>query len=226
MGLTIHYTIDFKGTVKQLQQKLEKIRQVCRDLPFEEVGEVKIVRITQKIIDLWNYYQQSGHERRTTIEERDKAMEELGLTSWQMVELGEWREEGNRHWKVQKPTTVVSLCLWPGEGCENAELNFQRIRGKFICRSFCKTQYAEQFVKCHLLVIKLLDILKEEGFKVDCRDEGNYYETRDLKILAKNINDYTALIGSLFGELKTAAEAKGGTLDAPIEHCKNIMKVN
>jgi len=39
MGLTIHYTIEFKGTAKQLQKKLEKVRQACRDLPFEEVGE-------------------------------------------------------------------------------------------------------------------------------------------------------------------------------------------
>jgi len=51
MGLTIHYTIEFKSTAKQLQTKLEKVRQACRDLPFEEVGEIGTVKITQKIID-------------------------------------------------------------------------------------------------------------------------------------------------------------------------------
>lgn len=221
MGLTIHYTIEYKGTVKQLQTKLEKIRQACRDLPFEEVGEVGTVKISQAIIDLWNYHQTRGNSR----EERDAAMKELGITPWQMVELGEWKHEGNTSWKVQKPTTMVSLYLWPGEGCESAELNFQRIRGKFVCRSFCKTQYADEFVKCHLLVVQLLDILKADGFQVDVYDEGEYWQTRDMKVLGKNINESTALIAGFLGGLKSAAEEKGMVVDSPIEGCKNIMKV-
>jgi hypothetical protein len=223
MGLTIHYTIKFDGTTKQLQRKLEKIRHACCDLPFEEVGEVETLKITQKIIDLWNYYQTSEN---TTREDRDTAMEKLGITPWQMVELGEWKEEGNSHWKVVKPTTMVSLFLWPGEGCESAELNFQRIRGKFRCKSFCKTQYAEEFVKCHLLVIQLLDMLKAEGFDVDCYDEGHYWDTRDIKVLAKNINESTALISAVLGGLKSAAEQQGIVIEAPIVNSKNYMKVD
>jgi hypothetical protein len=226
MGLTIHYTIEYRGTVKQLQQKLEKVRQQCRDLPFEEVGEVGTIKITKALIDLWNYYQKSCSEGRTTVEQRNKHFAELGITPWQMVELGEWREEGNKYWKDQKPTTMVSLPLWPGEGCESSDLNFQRIRGRFRCKSFCKTQYAEEFVKCHLLVIKLLDLLKAEGFKVDVYDEGQYHETRDLKVLGKNINESTAMIEGLFGSLKSAAGEKGMAVDAPIEKCKNIMRVD
>jgi len=143
-----------------------------------------------------------------------------------MVELGEWKEEGNTHWKVVKPTTMVSLPLMPGEGCESSDLHFQRIRGKYRCKSFCKTQYAKQFVKCHLLVIQLLDMLKKEGFEVDVYDEGEYWQTRDLKVLAKNINESTAVISSVLGGLKSAAEERGMVVDAPIETCKNIMKVD
>jgi hypothetical protein len=223
MGLTIHYTVEFKGNSKQLRTKLEKIRQLCRNLPFEEVGLIKTVKITQKIIDLWNYYQTSEN---TTREDRDTAMEKLGITPWQMIELGEWKEDENRSWKEVKPTTTVSLALWPGEGCESCDLNFQRIRGKFICKSFCKTQYATHFARCHLLVIQLLDMLKAEGFNVDVYDEGHYWETRDIKVLAKNINESTALISAVLGGLKSAAEQQGIVVEAPIEDSKNYMKVD
>lgn len=230
MGLTIHYTVEYDGTSKQLRKKLEKVRQACRDLPFEEVGEkVETVRITRDTIKIWDWLQEKLSYPDNTQDDlnmRNLIMKKLGVTTWRMVELGEWKEEGNRHWKVVKPTTMVSLYLWPGEGCESAELNFQKIRGKFRSKSFCKTQYAEQFVKCHMLVVQLLDMMKAEGFEVDVYDEGQYWETRDMKVLAKNINESTAVISSVLGGLKSAAKEKGMVVDAPITECQNYMKVD
>lgn len=229
MGLTIHYTIEFNGTAKQLQTKLERIRQVCMDLPFEEVGEkVETVRITRDTIKIWDWLQEklSHHKGIDNLAMRDLIMEKLGVTTWRMVELGEWKKEGNRHRRVVKPTTMVSLHLLPGEGCESAEFNFQRIRGKFRCKSLCKTQYAEEFVKCHLLVVQVLDMLKAEGFEVDVYDEGEYWQTRDMKVLAKNINESTAAISSVLGSLQSAAKEKGMVVEAPIEKCQNYMKVD
>ena len=97
----------------------------------------------------------------------------------------------------------------------------------FVCRSFCKTQYATRFVDCHLLVIKLLDMLQEKGFKLDVSDEGNYWETRDLEVLAKNINDYTVLLGAVFDSLKQSCSKSGQNLSvqSQIEHCKNLVVV-
>ena len=162
MGLTIHYNIEFKGTAKQLQAKLEKIRQACLDLPFEEVGEkVKTTKITKKIIDTWNELQKKcSHPNNSdkNIAKRDEEIEKLGVTAWEMTEIGEWKHEDGKHWREKKPTTMVSLSLWPGKGCESADLNFKRRKGKFVCDSFCKTQYAEHFVQCPLLVIQLLDL--------------------------------------------------------------------
>lgn len=231
MGLTIHYNIEFTGTAKQLQAKLEKIRQACMDLPFEQVGEkVKTVKITQKIIDAWNGLQDKytyPYNTDENLENRDKEMEKLGVTTWQMIEsekmgtqIGEIREKA-------KPTTVVSLYLWPGKGCESTELNFYKKDGKFVCDSFCKTQYAEHFVQCHLLVIQLLDMLKTEGFTmVDIDDEGEYWETKDISVLAKNINESTALISSVLGGLQSKIKGKTEmTIEAPIEKCQNYMKV-
>ena len=230
MGLTIHYTVEFNGTTKQLQSKLEKIRHACFNLPFEEVGEqVETVKITKDIIKIWDWLQSMlSHPNNTQddLDMRNLIMKKLGVSTWRMIELGEWKHEDNRHWKVVKPTTMVSLSLWPGEGCESSDLHFQRIRGKYICKSFCKTQYATHFARCHLLVIQLLDMLKAEGFNVDVYDEGEYWESRDIKVLAKNINESTALIAGILGSLKSAIADRGIVVEAPIENSKNYMKVD
>jgi hypothetical protein len=230
MGLTLHYNIEFNGTAKQLQAKLEKIRQACCDLPFEDVGEVKTVKITKKIIDIWNMLQKKYTYPNNTdenIAKRDLIMKNLGVTTDEMIESGELKIEGRKCWKVVKPTTMVSLSLWPGKGCESADLNFKRRKGKFVCDSFCKTQYAEHFVQCHLLVIQLLDLLKEADFVMaDIYDEGEYWETKEIKILAKNINESTAMISSILGGLQQAAKKAGMVVEAPIEKCQNYLKVD
>jgi hypothetical protein len=48
---------------------------------------------------------------------------------------------------------------------------------------------------------------------------------RDLKVLGKNINESTAMIAGLFGNLKSAAKEQGMVATSPIEGCKNIMRV-
>lgn len=230
MGLTIHYTIKHRGKKEQLKDKLEKIRQACLDLPFEEVGEVKVVKITKETWTAYKRLQQECNYPNNTdenLERRDRILEEnFGVTTWQMI-------EADHYWRgtklidcTGKPTTLVGLYLWPGQGCESSTLNFYKRGNKYLCKSFCKTQYAEQFAKCHLLVIQLLDMLKAEGFEVDVYDEGKYWETRDIKVLAKNINESTALIKAILGSLKSAAQQNGMVVEAPITECENYMKVD
>ena len=227
MGLTIHYDISFKGTKKQLIEKLTKIRSACMDLPFEEVGKVKSVKITRNHIKVFNWLQNitkypNNFEENLVM--RDLIMEMLGTNTGEMVHLGEWKHEDNRSWRDQKPTTLVSLSLWAGEGCEGSDVNFEKRNKKWICSSFCKTQYATEFVKCHLLVITLFDMFKAEGFDVEIDDEGNYWETRNLKVLAKNINDYTGLISGIAESMKNNF-GKNVNVIAPIDNCKNYMDV-
>lgn len=230
MGLTINYTIEFQGTARQLQTKLEQIKSACLDLSFEEVGEVKCVKITRNHIKIFEWLQvmlSYPNNERDNLKMRDLIMDMLGVQTWQMIELGIWHHEGNQSRQEHKPTTIVSLALWPGEGCESCDLNFYK-RGKvFVCHSFCKTQYATHFVDCHLIVIKLLDMVQAAGFKVDVSDEGSYWETRDLSVLGKNINDYTALISGVFDSLKQSCSESEQNLSvqSQIEHCKNLVVV-
>jgi len=228
MGLTINYTITTKGNAAELALKLETIRQKCLDLPFAEVGEVKTTKITKNHIAIWNWLQNSlafPNNSSDNLEMRDLILELLGVSTWGIIEAGVWKEKDGRSWQELKPTTNVSLGLWPGEGCESCDLNFY-LRGKqFIAHSFCKTQYAVHFVQAHLLVVKMLDLMKDAGFSVEVRDEGKYYETRNLKILAKELGDYNVLVGSISGMLKDLGW-KSDQIECALDKSQNIMKVN
>jgi hypothetical protein len=56
--------------------------------------------------------------------------------------------------------------------------------------------------------------MQQIGFTVDVSDEGDFWQTRDLAILAKNIGQYDAMIAGLAGVLKDAAEANGVGFDS------------
>ena len=95
--------------------------------------------------------------------------------------------------------------------------------------SFCKTQYAsdpkaggiENFLRCHLSVVKMLDFLKQTGLvAVDVRDEGEYWEKRDLEALAKEVGDWNVLVAGCVSAFRTAAEGK--SIEAPITSFPNF----
>ena len=76
--------------------------------------------------------------------------------------------------------------------------------------SFCKTQYAsnpecggvENFLRCHLLVVRMLDHAKELGILADVSDEGDYWSKRDLPALAKEVGEWNEMIAAGAGKLK------------------------
>lgn len=219
MGLTIHYKFKFKGTVGELTNKLEQLRQKCLDLPFAEVGKVERKEITKTAIRVWNGTQ---YQPDITTETRDKAIAKFGLDAWNIVKAMDY----DNHDCPLQPCSLVALSLWPGEGCESSDLGFyKRPRQQYWrCREFCKTQYAAEFVRCHLLVVKMIDLAKKVGLEiVDIHDEGEYYETRDINKLAESINASTAMIESVLGVLN-AGLPEGTAIEAPIEKSKNYMK--
>ncbi len=220
MGLTIHYEVSIP-TTENIVEKLEKVRQKCLDLPFEEVNEVKDIEVKKETIQLFRDLQKQysyPHNSSENLEKRDKMMEERGVDTWTVIMIDRQKHPKNHH--------LAQLSLWAGKGCEGTEFSFTKKRKYWKCSGFTKTQYAEQFVKCHLLVIKALDLLKEQGFTVKVSDEGHYWETRDLKVLAKNINDYTALIKSIFGTIKDKVDGQSNVeIVSSIEGCENYMNV-
>lgn len=74
-----------------------------------------------------------------------------------------------------------------------------------------KTQYADEFMKVHSGVVRMLDVLKPhmQGLKVD--DDGGFWETRDVDKLAEEVGAYNLMIGGL----TQAIGEKGLTVESP-----------
>ena len=88
---------------------------------------------------------------------------------------------------------------------------------KGVWSSFVKTQYANSpdcggwrnFARAHISVLALLEKLQALGFTVDVADEGHFWETRDLKELAKMVGHYDVAIAGLVEALKDVAGTQG-----------------
>jgi hypothetical protein len=194
MGLTINYKITAKSK-KQALEGLEKLRQRCLDMPFEEVGEVQCKEITKEITKYWHKLQDEcfyPNNSKENLENRNRLIEEKGFSIWDMINAD------------NRIGTIINLNIWPGEGCEPCDIAFFIEKGKKIVSKgfFCKTRYAVHFLRNHTSVCAMLDIAKEVGFKVEVNDEGKYFETRDIKILAKNLDDYNGFISAIGGKIK------------------------
>jgi hypothetical protein len=131
------------------------------------------------------------------------------------------------------PTRLIAFTVMPAEGSEPANFGLccypatvQDHEGRKLrthlsgwsWRSFCKTQYAsnpelggvENFLKCHLLLIRLLDHANELGLLGEVSDESNYWENRDAEALAKTVGEWNTMIAGFVGRMK---DQLGGRLD-------------
>ena len=96
-------------------------------------------------------------------------------------------------------------------------------------KSFCKTQYASDpqyggaphFLQCHLTVIALLDKAKALGCLHRVRDEGGFWEKRDLPALVERIGSWNEMIAALGGKLKDLV----GSVQSPITHFPNFEQL-
>lgn len=203
MGLTIHYQLQSASrTPAKARQLVEQLRQKALDLPFKEVGEIVEV---------------SGNSADFDKLDRDDP------NRWLLIQAGQYVERDSRHYRIT-PTKVIAFSTLPGDGSEEAnfglavypktiEIDGKRVRtnlGDWSWSSFCKTQYAsnpevggvENFLRSHLAVVKLLDAAADIGILKDVRDEGEYWEKRDIKALVAEVGDWNTMIAGWAGRLK------------------------
>jgi hypothetical protein len=223
VGLTIHYKLQAEArTAKEARQLVEQLRKRALDLPFAEVGAV--VELKGAAADL-------------------EKCDRHNPLRWLLIQAGQYVERDDVHYRVT-PKHVIAFSTDPGDDCEDANFGLCLYPGTIFvpdqrtglsCRlrtelkgwcwsSFCKTQYAtlhgsEHFIRCHLLVIRMLDLAKELGILASVRDEGDFWERRDVEALAREVGQWNEGMAALVGKLK---DMFGGSFDAPITKFPNF----
>ena len=250
MGLTIHYRLSLpeKTLLPEVRQKIGALRQCCLDLPFKEVGEMLEFNGSEEC-DFKRLPRE--HPHRWFLIQSDTFVHYKYGNGGKPVRV-ESCENGTYSHDVL-PQQIVGFSTWPGEGSEPANVGLSRFPkttlvpnklmkkqhrlpvgdGNWSWHSFCKTQYAnspecggvQNFLRCHLSVVAMLDAAKKLGFAVTCNDEGHYWEKRDLKALVKEIGEWDAFIAAFGGALKDMAETQGMTIEAPITERKDFEKL-
>ncbi|GAH82955.1 unnamed protein product, partial [marine sediment metagenome] len=159
-GLTIHYSFEYHSD--NPAEIVNKMRHQALTLPFETVSDVHHFEG-----DECNYMKRKGKDE----------------WNWLLIQAVENIKDTKdpRYSYGVTPIEIIAFRTWPGKGCEPANFGLCcfpsriEIDNKSIetdldagwhWGSFCKTQYAmqgglEHFLKCHLMVIKMLDFAKE-----------------------------------------------------------------
>lgn len=151
MGLTVHWQLSFEGSRQSVTDILDTLSE--RIDSTSRSGEMAKP-----------LYIRDGRCSESVSEE---------TLNWIM-----FLAEKNRGDVPLHPEEMFIVSGDPGEGSESANFFLARYAGeeKWEGSGFCKTQYAEQFVESHLLLIKWLDVLRNEGVETEVYDEGDYWE--------------------------------------------------
>ena len=220
MGLTIHYSLKSDAdSPAAARHQAEQLRQAALDLPLTEVGEV--VAFTGADCDF--------HAAPD------------GKAGWLLTQARRLVQIGQGYHFVA-PTHVIAFSAWPGEECEVANLGLatypEIIETKdgelttglhgWMWHSFCKTQFAsnpcvggvENFARCHLAVIRLLDAAKSLGILESVKDEGHFWENRDVKALVETVGRWNTGLAGLAGLIKD--EFRDQIIVAPITEFPNF----
>ena len=252
MGLTVNYDFEFRGGKRALMEKLAMLKARFKDLPVKAVS--KVVEIEHASIEfgygkyrgarldqhelgfmmMCNYFEDSVANKAL-----DKIINRIGGTV--MVEKLSPRERRRyfrlhaevseinkrRADRIKRSGNGLGLRVDVGAGCEYFTVMLGRMGNGNVWRGgrFTKTQYAEHFLTCHLAVIEMLDMCKETGILKSVYDEGDFWKSRDVEKLARNINSSTDKLRAISGMLKGPVEKKGFEFHSAVEKSANYMKV-
>ena len=204
MGLTVHHTFQFHGSEKEAKDKLQSIRKRVSQLPVESVGP--LVKLDWK----------------NGTDDPDANIR------WMKIQYIRSEQLDDHSWRDVYPEVGYGFTVLVGEGCEPMNIALTRMKGQaheWEGSSFCKDQYASEFLKCHLLITAILDICKETGILKSVDDEGGFWEGRDLKVLSEAISGSTAMLKE-FAEVLRKALPEGVELRAGVDSCENYVIVD
>lgn len=252
MGLTVNYRYEARGGKADLKERLAWLKGRFEELPVQSVGEV--VEVKHALVEMgygryrderldqgalgfmmtWAYFDRSAAEKAV-----GEIIGRIGGTAFPDTLPPRERQRyrrleheakaicRRRTERIARSGNGLTLKVDVGEGCERFTVTLGRLGNGRLWRGarFTKTQYAEHFVPTHLAVIRMLDLCKEAGILKSVNDEGHYWETRDLEVLAKNINASTDMVRAVAGMLADPARERGFQVDSPIERSANYMRI-
>ncbi len=232
MGLTIHYTLASRvRSPARARELVSQLRQRALDLPLESVSDV--VEFTGDECQFeppdandrhrWLKIQAGIHIEEHLGEGRSRissvpASHIIAFTTLQ----GKGCEPANFGLCRYPPfLELTNEKYLPRRGFVVVKRKLSTHRRGWSWGSFCKTQYAsdpshggvENFLRCHLSVIRLLDAAQELGLVEQVDDEGAYWKQRDVEALAKEVGSWNEMIAAFAGQLK---DRLGQQLVAPI----------
>ena len=216
MGLTLHYQFQLNSaSIDQAREKIIALRQIALTLPFQDVGELVEIE---------------GEECKFDPDKTDDRNSYLKLMSSKIVKIAP------DTFSSLDAIHIIAFKTRVGEGCEPAAFGLAIYSppeelNDWSWISFCKTQYAsnpdyggvENFLKCHLMLIKMLLETERLGILSDVLDEGNYWETRQLEELLSKVNQANVLIAAFSGKFRDMLNDEGySNTHAPIFEYPNF----
>lgn len=229
MGLTIHYNLRTTLTEpRDVRALVASLHQAAGKFPFQRVGPI------QEFQDQEADYEESG---------RDAQDRWLKIQARRHLEVGD-------DFVAVTPRHIIAFTVRPGDGCEPANFGFCRFPAHvdaaldggparryaagldgWSWSSFCKTQYAsdprcggvENFLRCHVGLVKLLDFAAVTGgMSVEVDDESHYWENRDPKELVTTVGDWNQFVAAFAGTIKDLAEREGVAVESAIAGFPNF----
>jgi len=178
MGLTIHYSLTARSTLKDetVRRLVQRTARLARELGCAHVGRVLPACEPDRTAP--EFFDSAERSER-------RLFGGSGQTGW-LVEV--WPGEGCE-------TAVFGLIRRrprrPGEWHRTFR---PRRNSRWELAAFCKTCYAaehglDHFVRCHERVVRLLDLWRRSSVAVRVHDEGGFWKTRSREALAAQIGD-------------------------------------
>lgn len=234
MGLTIHHELSYNGDDAQLQQALDRVRIRCTD--WLKVQASPVVHIPRLHCE---HYLTGG---RSEPFDADHLLHRLSLEvglrmlASEIEPISSHTSPDELQERLREHAAVVEsrgygygFQMDVGEGAEPLTLALGTVDGKdWHGGGATKTQYAEHFVDAHLRVVAVLDLCDSEGILKKVSDEGRYWETRDLSVLAERINTYTNLLRGVTEAIRSGKVTEFGdpaAIESAVEKCANYVNV-
>lgn len=202
MGLTIHYQLSTESdwTEEEVFARWEILRDYARHLRCDSVGAVEPAYQMPEITAKRHKVGRGYNVRHVAIN---------ACSGWCMrVDVGEGCEP-----------FMLALCRYPGvwrcqHGHSMRRLHPTKISSDWQFSWFCKTQFAGRhgaghFIRCHRMVVSLLDFCQKAGLNVTVKDEAGYWEKRDDEELQEKLRSSEAMLAAFGGFLKDMTGQQG-----------------